>query len=163
LAYNGPDQFTFKVNDGTVDSNIATVFLNFNSGGNTAPSAFPQNVVTDEDVPVSFTLLANDAEADALIYTIVSPPSHGTLSGTAPNLTYTPALNYNGSDSFTFKVNDGTLDSPTTPTVSITINPVNDAPVADNQSIATNEDTASGTITLTGSDVDGNSLTFSIV
>ena len=58
---------------------------------------------------------------------MVTGPSHGTLSGTAPNLTYTPAANYNGSDSFTFKANDGGLDS-TPATVSINVSAVNDAP-----------------------------------
>ena len=60
---------------------------------------------------------------------MVTRPAHGTLSGTAPNLTYTPAANYNGPDSFTFTVNDGTVDSAAA-TVSITVTPVNDAPVA---------------------------------
>ncbi|HTH56848.1 MAG TPA: Ig-like domain-containing protein [Cyclobacteriaceae bacterium] len=160
--YTGTDQFTFKVNDGTDDSNIATVFLNYNSGGNNPPIAFDQVVVTNEDVPVSFTLSANDPEAGPLTYTIVTPPSNGSLSGAGANLTYTPNANFNGSDSFTFKANDGTNDSNTS-TVSITVNPVNDAPIVNDQSVVTNEDTASGTITLTGSDVDGNSLTFSVV
>src|SRR5262249_7389348 len=46
-----------------------------------------------------------------LAYSIVGEPQHGALSGTAPNLTYTPANNFNGVDSFTFKVNDGQADS----------------------------------------------------
>ena len=68
-------------------------------------------VAVTEDVAKAFTLVASDPDGDALTYIIISGPSHGTLSGTAPNLTYTPAANYNGSDSFTFKVNDGTVDS----------------------------------------------------
>ena len=64
-----------------------------------------------------------------LTFAIASPPAHGTLSGTAPNLTYTPAQDYNGPDSFTFTVNDGSLTSAVA-TVSITVTPVNDAPVA---------------------------------
>ena len=54
---------------------------------------------------------------------------NGSLSGSAPDLTYTPEANYNGSDSFTFKASDGTADS-NTATVSITVTAVNDAPVA---------------------------------
>ena len=50
---------------------------------------------------------ATDADGDTLTYSVSTGPSHGTLSGTAPYLTYTPAANYNGSDSFTFKANDG--------------------------------------------------------
>src|SRR5207237_4744717 len=84
-------------------------------------------------------------------------PIHGTLTGTAPNVTYTPALNYNGPDSFTFTVKDATLVS-TAATVTITVTPVNDSPVANAQSVTTAEDTAAP-IVLTGSDVDGDALT----
>ena len=72
-------------------------------------------------------------------------------------MTYTPAANYNGPDSFTFTVNDGTVDS-NVATVSITVSAVNDAPVADDQSVTTAEDTAKA-ITLAGTDVDGDTLT----
>ena len=60
---------------------------------------------------------------------MVTGPPTARLSGTAPALTYTPAANYNGPDSFTFKANDGTLDS-NVATVTITVTAVNDAPVA---------------------------------
>ena len=70
-----------------------------------------QNVTTAEDTAQPITLTGTDVDGSPLTYTIVTPPAHGTLSGTAPNLTYTPAANYNGADSFTFKVNDGTVDS----------------------------------------------------
>src|SRR5439155_1687155 len=76
-------------------------------------------------------------------------------------VTYHPTANYNGADSFTFNVNDGALNS-STATVSITVNPVNDAPVANAQSVTTDEDMAKA-ITLGGSDVDGDTLSFAIV
>jgi hypothetical protein len=69
----------------------------------------------------------------------VTPPSHGVLSGSGPTFTYTPAQDYNGDDSFTFKVNDGNHDSNTS-TVNITITDVNDAPVATDDAASTNED-----------------------
>ena len=94
-------------------------------------------------------------------YTIVTDPIHGDLTGTPPNVTYTPDANYNGSDSFTFQANDGGQDS-NIATVSITVIAVNDAPVADGQAVTTNEDTPQA-ITLTASDVDSDSLTFTIV
>src|SRR6185295_14952092 len=78
-----------------------------------------------------------------------------------PAVTYLANTNFNGGDSFTFKVNDGELDSAIA-TVTITVNPVNDAPIANNQSISINEDTARA-ITLTGADVEGSTLTFAIV
>ena len=112
-----------------------------NDDFNTAPVANNQNVTTSEDTAKAITLVATDGENNPLIYTVVTGPMHGTLSGTAPNLTYTPNANYNGPDSFTFKANDGTADS-NIATVSITVNAVNDAPTANAGTLATNEDTA---------------------
>ena len=93
---------------------------------NDAPTASTQSLATNEDTAKSITLSASDAEGDTLTYTVVSQPSKGALSGTVPNLTYTPNANYSDSDSFTFKANDGTADS-NTAMVSITVNSVNDA------------------------------------
>ena len=158
--FNGSDSFTFKVNDGKEDSNIATVSITV-TAVNDAPVADAQSVTTDEDIPVDITLTASDVDGDILTFSIVAQPSNGSLSGTTPNLSYTPNANYNGSDSFTFKANDGVADS-NIAIVSITINAVNDAPVADDQSVTTDEDIPVE-ITLTGSDVDGDSLTYSVV
>ncbi len=158
--YIGSDSFTFKVNDGTFDSNTSTVSINHNSGTNHAPVANGQSVILAENAVTPIALTAVDIDGNSLSYTIVGSPAHGTLTGTAPNLTYVPSLYYYGPDNFTFKVSDGTLSS-NTATVSITVTYVNHPPVAINQSITTNED-ASITITLTGSDVDGNSLTFKV-
>src|SRR5262249_49016770 len=137
--YNGPDSFTFKANDGELDSNVATVSITV-AAVNDAPVATDQAVTTAEDTAKLITLGATDTEGSALTYTIVNAPAHGTPIGGAPPLTYTPAANYNGADSFTYKVNDGSLDS-NIATVSITITPVNDAPVAVNDAYSTNEDT----------------------
>src|SRR5207302_1741125 len=148
--YNGPDSFTFKANDGTVDSNSATITLTVTSV-NDAPVANAQTVTTAEDTAKAVVLAATDVDGDTLTYAIVAAPTHGALSGTAPNGTYTPAANYNGPDSFTFKANDGTVDS-TSATVAITVMAVNDPPVAAAQTVTTNQDTAKA-ITLTASDV----------
>jgi len=158
--FNGSDSFTFKVNDGTVDSNTATVTISV-TPVNDAPVAADQSVSTVEDTVKSITLTGSDADGDSLTYSIVAQPLHGNLNGTAAELTYTPAANYHGSDSFAFKVNDGTVDS-NTATVTITVTPVNDAPVAEEQSVSTTEDAAK-TIVLVGTDADGDALTYSIV
>jgi hypothetical protein len=97
---------------------------------NHVPVAEPQSVATDEDIHVPITLSGVDVDGDLLTFQVSSGPLNGILSGAPPNLVYTPNLNYNGSDSFTFIGNDGTQDSDQT-TVAININPVNDAPVAD--------------------------------
>src|SRR5207248_191734 len=158
-GYFGPDSFTFKANDGTVDSAAATVSLTV-VHVNHAPVAAAQTVTTTEDTAKAVVLTATDADGDPLTYSVVAGPTHGALSGTAPNLTYTPALNYNGPDSFTFTAKDATLVS-TTATVTTTVTPANDAPVANAQSVTTAEDTAAP-IVLTASDVDGDPLTYAV-
>lgn len=107
---------------------------------NDAPVADDQSVTTDEDTAKEVTLSASDVEGDALGYTIVSAPQHGTLSGTSANLTYTPADEYRGPDRFTFKASDRIADSEPA-TVSIAVNAVNDAPVANGDTKSTNQDT----------------------
>ena len=161
-GYTGPDSFTFVANDGVVDSTPATVSINVApiSPVNRAPVANAQGVTTAEDTAAAVTLTASDADNNALTYRVMSNPSHGTLSGTAPSLTYTPAANYNGPDSFTFVANDGIVDSAPA-TVSITVTPVNDAPVA-NAQVATTSQGVAVAITLAGSDVDGNPLTYRV-
>ena len=158
--FNGSDSFTFKANDDSVDSNVATVTITVTAVSD-APVADNQSVTTAEDTAAAITLAARDADGDTLTYAIVSGPAHGSLSGTGANRTYTPAANYHGPDSFTFKANDGTADS-NVATVSITVSSVNDAPVANAQSITTAEDTAAS-ITLTASDADSDPLTFTMV
>ena len=88
-------------------------------------------------------------------------PSKGGFTGTAPNLTYMPSANFNGQDSFTFKANDGNLNS-NIATVAISVSPVNDAPVAASKS-ATTAEGAPVSITLSASDVDGGPLGYAIV
>ena len=144
---------------GRIDAYAA---LQWTETPNDPPVAYDQSVTTDEDTPVSIILTATDPDGnDLLTYSIVSGPSHGSLSGTAPDVTYTPNANYNGGDSFEFSANDGKADS-NIATVSITVNPVNDAPVADDQSVTTTQDIPVG-ITLTAIDVDGDTLDYFIV
>ncbi|TMA82411.1 MAG: tandem-95 repeat protein, partial [Deltaproteobacteria bacterium] len=172
--FNGSDSFTFKVNDGGLDSNIATVSITINAL-NDPPVASNATTTTDEDVSVNITLSASDVDNTSLTFAIVNAPSNGSLgpisspncvaSGAGANctatVTYTPAANFNGSHSFSFKASDGTVDS-NTASVSITVNAVNDAPVANGQTVVTVED-APIVITLSASDVDNSTLSFSIV
>ena len=157
---NGTDQFTFRVKDGVLESGEATVNITI-AAVNDAPLAGGLAVQTTEDTAVSLVLAASDVDGDVLNYTVVSGPKLGVLSGTAPNLVYTPNANANGTDQFTFKVKDGILES-TEATVRITIAPVNDAPVANGLAIQTTEDTAVPVV-LKASDVDGDALTYTVV
>ena len=87
---------------------------------NTAPVVADQSVDVDEDGSVSITLSGSDEEGDSLSFTVLSQPKNGTLSGTAPALSYSPNANYSGSDSFSYKANDGAADS-NTATVVVTV------------------------------------------
>ena len=112
-------------NESASGSGAAYTFTEFT---NTAPLATAQSVTTAEDTAVAITLAGTDADGNPLTYAVAAGPAHGSLSGSAPNLSYTPTANYYGSDSFTFKVNDGTVDSATA-TVSITVTEVKAVPV----------------------------------
>jgi hypothetical protein len=117
--YNGADSFTFKVNDGTVDGNVATVSINI-TPVNDAPVANGQAVSTPYNTSITITLTGSDAEGSALTYAVVSSPTNGALSGTGASRTFTPTTGWYGTTSFTFKANDGALDSPAA-TVTITV------------------------------------------
>jgi uncharacterized protein (TIGR03437 family) len=104
--------------------NIALTVFNTNQ----PPVAISKSVATDEDTPLKITLTASDPDRNALSYILVDRPAHGQLTGTGPDLTYLPAKNFFGGDAFTFKVNDGAADSAVA-TITITVNPINDAPV----------------------------------
>ncbi|HEX7314832.1 MAG TPA: Ig-like domain-containing protein [Pyrinomonadaceae bacterium] len=158
--YSGPDSFGFKATDGELDSNDATVTINVRSV-NDAPVADAQTIEASEDTPASVTLSGSDAEGGFVTYAVVTQPAHGTLSGAAPNLVYTPASNYNGPDGFTFRVNDGAVNS-STATVSINVAAINDPPAGNPQSVTTKEDTAAA-FTLTGSDPDGDTVIYQVV
>ena len=145
--------------DGLAITDTATVTFTAIPSSNTAPVATPQSVTTPEDTAKVITLAGTDADGDSLTYTSVSTPSNGTLSGTAPNLTYTPNDDYTGSDSFTFSVNDGTENSATNGTVNITVTPVNDGPSAESFTVVTDEESPI-VITFRGSDPENDPLTF---
>jgi type IV pilus assembly protein PilY1 len=155
--YTGPDVFRFNVNDGTTDSPDATVSITVTSV-NDAPVASAQTVTAVEDATTGITLTGTDADGDVLTFVVATPPTQGALTGTAPNLTYTPAANYNGADSFVFHANDGTVNSAAV-TVTINVSAINDGPIATAQAVSTAED-ASQAITLAGTDIDGDPLTF---
>lgn len=130
-------------------------------GSNQPPLAHNQATTTTEDTARAITLTATDSDGDGLTYTIVSEPSNGALSGTAPSVTYTPSTGFTGNDSFTFRANDGT-DSSNIATVSITVNPSGTnappefIPLGPQKTLEGQEIS----ITLAATDADGDPITF---
>ncbi len=104
---------------------------------NHTPVANDVVATTAQDISVAITLNASDQDGDYLTYTIIAEPSDGALSGTAPELTYSPDSGFIGTDTFTFKVNDGTVDS-NTATVTIIVTQPPDTTAPTNQSVLIN-------------------------
>ncbi len=170
--FNGSDSFTYKASDGVADSNQATVNITI-SAVNDAPVAADVGYSVDQDTTLGVTapgVLSNDTDVDggSLTVVLVSGTSNGSVTLNADgSFLYTPNAGFNGSDSFTYTANDGTVDS-NNATVSITVNPVNDAP-ADVVTIIKAEydsgkarlkieatSTAGGSVTLTATAFDSN-------
>jgi cysteine-rich repeat protein len=107
--YNGPDSLMVVISDGTkqvtamIDITVTPI--------DDAPVAEDIHAATNEDQGVNVVLAATDIDNDTLTYSVVVGPAHGTLTGVAPNLTYTPNLHYFGPDTFTFRASDGSLAS----------------------------------------------------
>jgi hypothetical protein len=120
-------------------------------------TASSQSITLDEDVSTPVTLSGEIGNGGALNYSVLAGPSMGTLSGTPPNIIYTPNENASGNDSFTFKVQYGRAEVEAS--VAITVNPVNDAPIAFDDIVDSTQKRVSIPALLNDSDVDGDSLT----
>ena len=163
-GYVGRDTFTFTANDGALSSNTATVIVDVVSPpvADSIPIAHNKSIVTDAGSSVVVTLTGSDLEGSPLSYSVADSPQNGSLSGQAPNLTYTPNIGFNGTDAFTYTVNDGTSSSQKA-SVSVTVGNAisNTPPVAINQSLTTAFETAFS-IVLSGTDAESDALTFKV-
>ncbi|MBW7864418.1 MAG: tandem-95 repeat protein, partial [Candidatus Hydrogenedentes bacterium] len=168
LHYNGTDSFIYEVTDDGAPvpllSDTATVSLTI-LAVNDPPAAVDDTAATDEDTPVVVYVLANDSDVDGNLVVsslaVVTAPAHGTavVDTDTGLITYTPGLNYYGGDSFVYRITDDGAPLPaefSTATVTVTVNPVNDAPVANDDTATTNEDTSVVVAVLANdTDVDG--------
>jgi VCBS repeat-containing protein len=127
INFNGNDSFSFFVNDGTANSEQATINVTV-TAVNDAPTVINGSATPNEDLafPGTVATLAFDADTDNLTFAVVTQPTHGTLTFNANGtFTYTPVANYNGLDSFTFRANDGQVNS-NVGTFNLSITPVDD-------------------------------------
>ncbi len=160
VDFVGSDAFTFRSHDGQDFSNVSTITLTV-AAVNDAPVALAQTISTTRNSNAAVTLAGTDVESDTISYTLVTSPTHGSLSGEIPNLLYTPQPNFVGEDSFQFRASDP-QDAATVATINITVLPTNIAPVAENLILSTTQESAVA-VNLTASDADGDGLTYRIV
>ena len=166
--YYGTDTFTIRANDEDVNNyDEVAVAVTVNSV-NDLPVAVGETETTDEDTPLVLTfdeLLANDSDIETARSSLSTSAAGGAQHGTATldasgkKITYTPASNYNGTDSFTYTVKDehnGTAAA----TVNVTITPVNDAPSALSKTVTIGENDGATTILMSSlaTDVEGDAL-----
>ncbi|KXW63489.1 hypothetical protein MPHL43070_01960 [Mycolicibacterium phlei DSM 43070] len=155
--FNGTDIFVYRVSDGGTTTRLGTVTITV-TPVNDAPVTVDGSVKITEDTTHSGNVLnhVTDADGDTLTTTVHTEPNNGTLHLQADgSYTYTPNTDYTGTDSFSYTVSDGTLTSDVA-TVTITVTAVNDAPVAGDDTVTTNEDTAvQGNVLTNDTDVDG--------
>jgi len=170
--FNGSDSFTYRASDGALSSNSATVTITV-IAVNDAATAAPESYPTFEDTALNVAapgVLGNDTDPDGdpLLTLLVLGPSDATSFVLNPDgsFTYTPAPNFNGSESFIYRASDGALSS-NSATVTITVTAVNDAPTAAPESYPTFEDTslnvAAPGVLGNDTDPDGNPLTAALV
>ncbi|MEM6646640.1 MAG: Ig-like domain-containing protein, partial [Bacteroidota bacterium] len=156
---NGTDTFSYTVSDGNNGLDTATVTVTI-TPVNDAPVAQDDTATTDEDTDVQIDVLANDVDVDgdALTITLVTAPTNGTAVVAEQRIAYTPTPNFAGLDTFTYRITDPDgLSSEAT--VSIAVGTSADAPVAQDDTATTDEDTAVEIDVLANdTDPDGDAL-----
>ncbi len=143
---------------------VAMAACGDNLPGNNPPEITAQQATTAEDTPVAFTIAADDPEGALLAFS-VGAPAHGTITRSGLTLTYTPAPDYHGADAVVVTVNDGTLSA--SATMTITVTPVNDPPIAVDDALAATRNTpatvAAAALVGNDTDVDGDALAVTAV
>src|SRR5205807_1877838 len=160
----GAEEGKFKANDGIVDSTAAAAISITVNPVNDPPVASAQSVNTNEDTTKTVTLSGTDVDGAApTIFKVTTLPASGklydgtgtgghqivagdlaggsyTVTDAGHNVTYSPNADFNGADAFNFKANDGIVDSTAAAAISITVNPVNDAPAGADNTVSALED-----------------------
>jgi uncharacterized delta-60 repeat protein len=165
--FTGLDSFVYQVSDGVGGSNNGTVNITVNAINDAPVANIDSYNIAEDTVLNGSTVLVNDSDIDADTLSVNTTPtanvSNGSLSLSSDGtFVYTPNVNFNGSDSFTYQITDSNGGSDTA-AVSITVTSVNDIPVAVNDSVSTTEDTVLNgtTVLINDSDIEGDTLTIS--
>ncbi len=164
-GFLGEDSFTYIVDDSRGGSALGTVTILVQPATtNTPPTALDAAFSVREDRGFGGVLLGADVDGDAITFAAVDAPANGRVVVNADGtFTYRPNPNFFGTDSFTFRTNDGEANS-NLATVTITVRPVNDRPTLARSEFSVAENSPAGTSvgTIVGADVDGDTLTYAI-
>ena len=160
--FNGTATITAKANDGTVDSATQSFTITVSAVNDAPVVGTVANQTTAEDTAKTVTLSETDVDTgDSHTFTATSSTSNVTPSISGATLTMTPAANWSGTATITIKANDGTVDS-AAKTFTLTVSAVNDAPVLTSIANQVTVKNTAKTVTLSGTDVEGSSLTFPV-
>jgi hypothetical protein len=160
--YNGTDTFGYIATSTSGSSTVGVISITITPVDD-EPSTMDVNVTTDEDNAVGFSLEAEEYDGDDIEFQVINNPSYGSVSISGTTATYTPNQDWNGTDTFNFEAVDSSAKRIlNTATATIIVNPVNDASTVENINDLTAIVGQILQITLTGSDVDGDSLTFNV-
>ena len=161
--YFGADVFTYTIDDGHTATDTATVNVNVTNVQDPPDAVDDSKTIAEDSGPNTFNVRANDTDVDgdSLTITAVTQGAHGSVTNGGTSVTYTPAHDFFGSDSFAYTISDGHGGSDTA-TVHVTVTNVNDPPVANSDSYNVNQDTVLSTaapgVLGNDTDVDGDSL-----
>ena len=159
--WNGFEDIVFTIDDQNLRfTDSDTVRVNVLAVNDAPVITALDSVSIDEDNVATVNLSATDIENDDLTYSVSSAESNVTATVSNDTLTLTPSENWNGTADITVFVNDGFLSD--TSSFVLTVNPVNDAPVVIDMNVELEED-GNIEILLTGSDIDGDDLTISVI
>lgn len=165
-SFSGTATFSYTVSDGQGGVDTALVTITVNAPSNNAPTALNDAAPTDEDTPVTVVVLGNDTDADGdtlSVQSVTNSVNGGSVTTDGVTVTYTPAANFNGTDTFTYVVSDG-RGGTDTGLVTISVTPVNDAPVAVDDNATVTQDSGAKIINVLANDndIDGGLLTVSL-
>ena len=130
--FAGTDTFTYTISDAAGLTDIATVTVTVTNLNDPPVAVDDAATVAEDSGATPIAVLGNDTDPDTgttLTITAVTQPTNGAVTFTGTGVSYTPAANFNGTDTFTYTISDGALGTDTA-TVSVTVTPVNDAPTA---------------------------------
>jgi len=159
-GFVGLDTFTYAASDGTVESTPALVSVAVLDANN-PPVALDQSIATRVGRALPIELSARDADDDAVTFTLLTWPGHGTLAGSSSNYVYAPEPGYVGQDVFTFRADDG-KDTGGPATISIKVTDENTAPVAEDSSVTVFVDTPTA-LALQAKDPENDELNYTLL